>query len=170
MTYMSKEEPNPNLLPKAKPKVEPLWKVEDKQWFAKAACQGADVSDLFGLPELEKGQEATPEDKKRDLRARNICTMYCHVREDCVIDGFLTNDTGIIRGGNRFVKGMGKSPCMMCGLPVAKPGRLCMYCVCKRYCVNCEREYATANPDDEPGLCPACDPEQNTSRVKRTAT
>lgn len=147
------------------PKVEPpRWKVEDPRWYERAACQGAGIIELFDI-----ANQPSAKAEEKELRARNICTMYCPVREDCAIESWKNNDTGVIRGGCRFVSGIGRSACMLCGMPTAKSGRLCLYCVCKRYCVSCEREYATAHQDDEPGLCPVCDPEQNTSRIKKVA-
>lgn len=151
-------------LEKGPKEVAPAWKVSDPEWFKKAACQGAGVIDLFSIKNTPSAKA-----EERELRARNICTSRCTVREDCVIEGWKTSDTGVIRGGCRFVAGTGKSACALCGLPAAKPGRLCLYCVTKRYCVSCDGLYATAHQDDEPGLCPACRPEQDMSRIKKAA-
>ena len=141
-----------------------MWRVADPRWYDKAACAGAGAIDLFTIA----GQDSES-DPAKELRARNVCTRICRVREDCVIDAYNHEDTNVIRGGNRFVTGIGKSECMLCGTPAAKPGRLCFYCVHKRYCVSCDGPYATANADDEPGLCPACTPEQQMSRSKKAA-
>lgn len=140
----------------------PKWKVEDPNYYQNGACRGiGDVLSLFSIANEPSASAAA-----KELRARNVCAN-CTVRRDCVIEGFLWKDTGVIRGGVRFVQGMHKYPCMLCGLPAAKKGRLCLYCLSKRYCVLCGRGYATVNAEDEPGLCPACSPVQEKSRIKR---
>lgn len=162
---MSKAKKKAPLVKGEPPKPKPTWRVEDERWYEKAACLGAgEASDLFTIA-TEPSEKAA----SRELRARNICTMNCPVREDCVIDAWKIGDTGVIRGGNRFVAGVGKYECMLCGTPAAKQGHLCMYCVCKRYCTSCGRAFAAADDKVEPELCPACDPQQNTSRIKKVA-
>lgn len=125
---------------------------------------GSSVIDLFTI-----ATKPSAKTEERELRARNICTRVCPVREDCVIDAWKNSDTGQIRGGNRFVSGIGKSGCMLCETPAAKPGRLCFYCVHKRYCVSCGGPYAVATTDEENGHCPACVPKQDMSRIKKVA-
>jgi hypothetical protein len=138
----------------------PAFKVEDPEWYKKADCFGGN-SNIF-VVEVEQSKSAA----KNELRARNLC-VACPVRHDCVIDAHNKNDVYSIRGGVRFVPGRPTNPCMLCGLPAAREGRLCLHCVSRRYCVDCDQPYVAENIDDEPGLCQTCNPETQTTRIKK---
>jgi hypothetical protein len=161
---MGKPKNKPPLV-KAEAKVVPKWRVVNERWYEQAPCLGSgETVDLFGIV-----TEVSARSEAKELRARNMCAS-CTERDDCLVEAWDKGDSGVIRGGVRFVSGMGKHPCMLCGLPCAKAGHLCLYCVSKRYCVTCDRPYATANVEDDDKLCPACDPTQNTSRIKKVVT
>lgn len=90
---------------------------------------------------------------------RTLCARCpIPVRRDCAIDAILKEDKYIIRAGIRFVPGMPRSICLMCLLPLARPGRLCLYCATKRECVECGVLYAAEDISSESELCSACGP------------